>query len=121
MKPGGKIAVVDGYLIKENLNDKEKDAYDKFNQGWRLPNLATKEGFRKDLEKAGFKNIVFHDKLPNIKKSSQIIYRQSLPSYSIEFLKSKLGIGTPNFSGFVQKDLFNGIATYGVFVAEKPE
>ncbi len=119
MKSGGKIAVIDAFLINENLNDKEKNIYAKFNQGWRLPNLSTKKGFEKDLEKAGFKNIVFYDKLENIKKSSRILFYYGLITYPLEFIKEKLGIGVPNFAPFCQKKLFEGIATYGIFVADK--
>ncbi len=119
IKSGGKIAVVDAFLIKENLNSKEEKIYKRFIDGWRVPNLSTKKGFHEDLEKAGFKNIIFYDKLDNIKKSSRILYRYGLITYPIEFLKSKLGIGIDNFSTFYQKGLFNRIATYGVFTAEK--
>lgn len=119
MKPGGKIAVVDAFVIKENFNDKEKIVYEKFNQGWRLPDLSTKDNFQKDLEKAGFQNIIFQDKLKNIKKSSRILYYYGLITYPLEFFKEKLGIGVPNFAPFCQKQLFQGIATYGVFTAEK--
>ncbi|HBZ73504.1 TPA: hypothetical protein DEO28_03270 [Candidatus Dependentiae bacterium] len=119
MKSGGKIAVVDAFLINENLNDKEKNTYAKFNQGWRLPNLSTREDFENNLKIAGFKNIVFYDKLENIKKSSRILYYYGLITYPLEFFKEKFGVGVPNFAPFCQKKLFEGIATYGVFIAQK--
>jgi len=121
MKPGGKISVVDAFLIIENLNAEERNIYTKFIEGWRIPNLSTKDEFKKFLKKAGFKNIVFHDKLDTIKKSSRMLYYYGLITYPIEFVKSKLGIGIDNFSTFYQKKLYEGIATYGVFVAEKSE
>lgn len=119
MKPGGKIAIVDAFLTKENLNYQERNTYTKFIEGWRVPNLSTKDNFLQSLEKAGFKNIIFYDKLDTIKKSSQILYYFGLITYPITFIKSKLGIGIDNFSTFYQKELFETIATYGVFVAEK--
>ena len=119
MKPGGKIAVLDAFVIKKNLSAEEEKTYTKFIDGWRVPNLSTKENFLQDLKKAGFKNIKYHDKIDNIKKSSRRLYRWGLFTYPIEFIKSKLGIGRENFSTFYQKKLFEGICTYGVFVAEK--
>ncbi|MBX4181458.1 class I SAM-dependent methyltransferase [Candidatus Parcubacteria bacterium] len=119
IKVGGKIAVVDAFLLKENLNAEESRIYTKFIDGWRVPNLATKDEFQNYLEQSGFKNIVFYDKLSNIKKSSKKLYYLGLLSYPLDFIKSKLGIGQENFSTFYQKQLFEKIATYGVFVAEK--
>lgn len=121
LKPGGKIAVVDAFLTKENLDAEERNIYTKFINGWVVPNLSTKDGFFQSLERAGFRNIVFHDMLPNIRKSSEKLYRLGLLSYPFAFLASKIGISRENFSTLFQKALFErGIATYGVFVAEKP-
>ena len=119
MKPGGKLAVVDAFLIKEGLNVEEQKIYTKFCEGWRVPNLSTKEEFFKSLELAQFKNIVFHEKLANIKKSSKKLYYLGIFLYPFNFILSKLGIVHENFSNYYQKALFDRIATYGVFVAEK--
>jgi tocopherol O-methyltransferase len=120
LKPGGKIAIIDGFLIKDNLDQREEKIYRKSCEGWVLPNLAGKEQFCQFLEEAGFKNITYRDTLENIKRSSRRLYLWGLLMYPINFLLSKIGITRENVSIFYQKALFEGICTYGVFVAEKP-
>ena len=121
MKPGGKIAVVDAFLTKESLDPEEEKIYTKFIEGWQCPNLATRDGFSKDLTLAGFESIVFYDMHDKVKKSIERIYRHSLFAYPIKLILSKLGLLRENFSARYQKMLFDKkIAIYGVFVAEKP-
>lgn len=125
MKPDGKIAVVDAYLIRQNFNKKETEIYNKFLKGWAVPNLSLKGDFFNDLKKAGFKNIKFHDKLDSVKKSSKKIYQLGMFSYPITLLLSFLRIIPKSMHGNTitslnQKRLVdNDMVTYGVFVAEK--
>jgi tocopherol O-methyltransferase len=120
MKPGGRIAVVDLFLNKENLDIKEMKIYTKTIEGWVVPNLSTIPGFSKSLEQAGFKDVAFHNMLDHIRKSSKkICYRKLLWS-PVDLLKSGLGIGREDLSSLHQKAFFDrGIGTYGVFVAAK--
>lgn len=121
MKPGGKIAVVDFFLNRDNLDAQEMKIYANTLRGWALSNLSTAEGFQQLLGQAGFEHIAFHNMLDHIRKSSEIIYFQKLFLWPIDYLKSKLGIGREDISSRYQKALFDrGIATYGVFVAGKP-
>lgn len=122
MKPGGKIAVVDLFLTKENLDAQEMKIYTKTIGGWLVPNVSTKEGFWKSLEQAGFKNVAFHNMPNHIRRSTEKLYYRNLLFYPLAFLKSRLGIGRENFSPIYQKALFDRkIATYGIFVAVKSE
>jgi tocopherol O-methyltransferase len=122
MKPGGRIAVVDLFLSKENLDAQEMKIYTKTIQGWAVPNLSTTEEFSKSLEQAGFKDVVFHDMLDHIRKSSRKIYYRKLLWHPIDILKSALTVGREDLSSMYQKTLFERrIATYGVFVAAKSE
>jgi len=121
MRPGGKIAVVDHFLSKGNLDAREMEIYRKSTEGWAVPNLATTEEFSESLEQAGFKNIAFHDMLDNIRRSSEKLYYRTLLTYPLGFLKLRLRIGRVNFSPIYQKALFDrGIATSGFFTAVKP-
>jgi len=125
MKPCGKIAVVDAYLKRTNFNEKEKKIYQRFLEGWAVPNLSLKKDFYNDLKKAGFKNIVFHDKLDSVRKSSRRIYHLGIIIYPITLLLSLLKIipksehldtvASINQKGLVDNDM----VTYGIFVAEK--
>src|SRR3989338_7213931 len=120
MKPGGRIAVVDAFLAKEDLDVQEKKIYTKFIEGWVVPDLSTQDEFSQYLEQAGFGSTVFYDMTKSIKKSSDKMYYESLLSYPIIFLAFKLGITRENLSAIYQKALFDRrIAVYGVFVAEK--
>lgn len=122
MKPGGRIAVVDFYLSRENLDAQEMKIYRKTIEGWALPNLTTTEEFSESLKQAGFKHVTFHNMLEHIRKSSERIYYQKLFWWLVDYLKSRLAIGREDLSSRYQKALFErGIATYGVFVAVKPE
>jgi tocopherol O-methyltransferase len=122
MKPGGRIAVVDFYLTKKNLDAQEMKIYANFTEGWALPNLSTIEEFSKSLDEAGFGQVAFRDMLDHIRKSSERIYFQKLFLWPIDYLNSRLMIGREDLSSRYQKALFDRkIATYGVFVAVKPE
>lgn len=127
LKKGGKIAIIDGYLKRQNLNDKEKEVYSKWLRGWEVPNLAFLESFHNDFKKAGFKNIKYYDMFNEIKKSRDRIYKLGLLGYPLSWVLFKLGVFTKKMYGntiasICQKKVFsdfNNIATYGVFVAEK--
>jgi len=125
MKKDGRIVIVDAFLIRTNLNRKEKRIYDIFLKGWALPMLSTKDSFCNDLEKAGFKNIRFYDKQKAVKKSSGRIYILGLIAYPFTSFLSSIRIVSKNMHGTAvsainQKKLLDKkIITYGIFVAEK--
>lgn len=122
MMPGGKIAVVDLFLTRGDLDAQEVTIYKKTIGGWVVPNVSTTEDFQESLEQAGFKDVAFHNLAEHIKKSTEKLYYRNLPFYPLAFLKAKLGLGRENFSPIYQKALFaKRIATYGAFVAVKPE
>ena len=121
LKPGGKIAVVDAFQLRDPRDAEEKAIYAKFLHGWLLPNLAMRDAFSRDMEQAGFRNVTYTDKLHQIMKSSEKIHRLGIMSYPIDLFKSVFGIGRDNFSAYYQKVAYDrGLATYGTFVAEKP-
>lgn len=125
LKPGGKLAVADAYLIKKNLNIKEKKHLDKFLKGWAVPDLPSKDDFGRDLKNAGFKKIIFYDKFDSIKKSSKRIYRLGILVYPVVAIFTKFKIIPKSIMGTAitaisQKRLAdNKIVTYGIFVATK--
>lgn len=122
MTPGGRIAVVDFFLHKDNLGLQEKKIYTNMVQGWAVPNFSTVHGFMKSLEQAGFTNIAFQDMLHHIRKSIKEIYYRKLLWSPVDLLKSTLGIGRKDVSSLYQKAFFEkSIGTYGVFVATKPK
>ena len=128
LKPNGRIAVVDTFLIGTPLicGGEERRVYENILKGFALPHLSTKDDFAQDLAQAGFKNIIFYDKLSEIKKSSQRIYCYAFLLYPFVRILSKLEVFSPIVyeccrACLDQNQLFFGkkMATYGVFVAEK--
>lgn len=127
LKNKGKVVICDGFLVRTNFNKKEIISYKKWLNGWALTNLATKEEFYNDLKKVGFRHIKYCDKLKEIKKSRDRIYRLGFWGYPFSWFLYKIGSITKNMHDNTialihQKRIFsdaNNIATYGVFVAEK--
>ena len=125
MKKGGRIAIVDAFLIRTDFNRMEKRIYDNFLKGWALPQLSTRCGFHNDLKEAGFKNIKFYDKRRAVKKSSRRIYRLGIVAYPFTLLLSTMKIISESMHGTIvaainqKKLLDDNIIMYGVFVAKK--
>ena len=118
--PGGRIAVMDFFLAKHQLNVEEMKIYKKTIEGWTIPNLATISAFWRHLEHAGFNHISFHNLLPEIEKSSKRMYLQKLLWSPVDAIVSRFGIGRENLSAKYQRAFFNkGIGVYGAFIATK--
>jgi tocopherol O-methyltransferase len=120
LSPGGRIAVIDAFLRNEELSAAEARIYDKFRIGWVVPNLVSVSKFRQLLEKENFKDIQFIDMHRYIERSVRRIFLCSLVTTPVNFVTSRLGLARENFAARFQKPLFEGIATYGIFIAEKP-
>lgn len=122
MKPGGQLAVVDGFLVDRDLNQTEMGIYRKAIDGWAVPNLPRQSEFNSALKCAGFVNPRFYDTQEYVWPSVRRIYRYGLVSAPINFVRYKLGLARRNVSALFQKALFERrIATYGVFTAERPQ
>lgn len=121
---GGKIVIVDGFLCKKNLFEKEKEIYDKCLLGFKVANLSLKDDFYNDLRKVGFKNIRFYDKTEKVMPSSR---RMALYGYlflPVAFIMSKLRLISRNIYEHTiacinQNRTFYNFTIYGVFYAEK--
>ena len=126
LKKGGVLVVADGFRIRDDFSEYENKIYNDWLKNWALPNIASVNGFRNDLKKAGFKNIRFFDKSHDIEKTSKRIYRLGIMGYPFTFLLSFFGIIPKNVHGNTiamlnQKKLMvdRRLVGYGVFVAEK--
>jgi|SRR3989344_4637525 len=125
LRPGGRVVVSDGFLLRDPQGDREEKGYAQFLEGWRLPNLSKPDDFKNDMEKVGFRSIRFWDKTEEVKPSSRIMYRRTYFSYPIVWLGFVLGIVPKivlknNKTGIVQGRFVNsGMAGYAVFCGEK--
>lgn len=125
LKPGGRLVVDDGFLLRNTENKTEEKDLDNFLEGMALPNLAHENEFKKYLEEVGFKNIRIYDKAKEVIPSAKKIYRMSIFSYPISLLLEKMHI-TPkiltknNLAGIAQYRIIkNGLMGHRVFYAEK--
>ncbi len=125
LKPGGKMAIVDGFSAKNNLSDDEARLFENLISGFAIPMPVSIARYKGMLKKAGFKKIRFHGKFQNILKSGKIIGRRTMAVCPFTFLLSNLGIVPSNvhgtvLAGIAQKRLLDRrLATYGIFTAEK--
>lgn len=124
LTPGGKIVIVDGFLQKRNLSDKEKKIYEKCLRGFKVPNLSHRDDFYNDLNEVGFKNISFYDKTEEVMPSSRRIALYGYFSLPVAFIMSKTGVMSWNVYDHTiacinQRKTFHNFTIYGVFCAEK--
>ncbi|QQG52516.1 MAG: methyltransferase domain-containing protein [Candidatus Falkowbacteria bacterium] len=125
LKPGGRLVIDDGFLLRKVGDKKEQKDYDAFLKGMALPNLASEQQFKKDLENLRFQNIKIYDKTKETWPSAKKIYRMSIFSYPFSVLTERLQL-TPhlltlnNLAGITQYRIIkNGLAGHRVFYAEK--
>jgi len=125
LKPGGRLIVADGVLLRE-LKPSEEKSYNSFLEGFVLDNISQMDDFEKWLIGAGFKAVKVWNKTPAVLKSSKRLYRMTLISY----LPFKL----LNFVRIIPAIVFNntkatynqyrlvksGAAGYAAYYAEKP-
>jgi len=124
LKKDGKIVIVDGFLSKKNLSEKEKKIYDKCLLGWKGDNLSLKDDFLNDLRKAGFKNIRFYNKTHEVMPSSRKMALHGHLFFPFTFILSKLRLISKNIHEHTvacinQKKTFYNFTIYGAFYAEK--
>ena len=125
LKPGGRLIVADGFLVKEQLNQEENILIKKWLDGWIVPNLAGISQFNEYLEDNKFKNIKFSDIGNNVMPSSIRIYRCAAYGLGLwKFLrliriKSEMQVNHLIGGIYQHKTLKTGLWTYGIFYAEK--
>jgi len=124
LKKEGKLVIVDGFLSKKNLSEKEKKIYYKCLLGWKGDNLSLKDDFLNDLRKAGFKNIRFYNKTHEVMPSSTRMALNGYLFFPFTLILSKLKLISKNIHEHTvacinQKKTFYNFTIYGAFYAEK--
>lgn len=124
LKPGGRLAVMEAFRLRDDLNEKEERLYQKFCNCFHA-DLACRDDFKANLLAAGFKNIQFHDKSANVQKTASINAWLATPFFPVVWILRKLRMVSDTLYNLVdglreQKKLADStFLTYGVFVAEK--
>ncbi len=126
LAPGGRVAVVDRFLLRDEMNASETRLYDRFRAGQVVAGLPTVSDFRQRLRAAGFATIEFSDRLHAIQKSIARTHRMCVLSYPLSLTLSAIRVLPRQLHGHTAglmaiRRLFGlGVVTYGGFVAEKP-
>jgi cyclopropane fatty-acyl-phospholipid synthase-like methyltransferase len=125
LAPGGRVAVVDRFLLRDDMNAEETRLYDRFRAGQVVAELPTVSRFLQILEDAGFAKIEFIDQLHAIQRSIARTHWMCMLSYPLSFLVTAMRLLPHEFHGQTRglmaiRQLFTrGVVTYGGFVAER--
>lgn len=126
LRTGGKLAVLDGFLIKPDMNMRQRRYYEDVCKGWVLPGFQSPEVWRAALESCGFENVRFSDVTPKVMKSSRDLSTSAKFVYPIASLLNRLRL-MPDEVVLAEKTCISqlhlfqeGVVSYGAFYAEKP-
>jgi tocopherol O-methyltransferase len=125
LKPGGRLAVADGFSAKEKYSDDEKSIMKKWFSGWQIPGLVTIEKFRKIILKEGFVDIQSHDATGKIIPSSSMMRKFALPAFILGRIFpsykriNPVSAGNADASYYQFEAWKRGFATYNFVIAKK--
>lgn len=125
LKKGGRIVIIDYFLLKKKISLNDKKIYKEWCKGWCLPSVLPYEKFYNVLKKEKFASIHFEDLSPLVQKSSFLIHQSAenmLPLVHIKTLSGEMPESRLHhtIANYRQKECFdNGIVLYGLFSAEK--
>jgi cyclopropane fatty-acyl-phospholipid synthase-like methyltransferase len=125
LKPGGRVAVADGFLNDINPEERYEGMLRDWLDGWAVPNLWGQERFKKDLADVGFKSISLTDGSKNVVPSSHRMWVVSQLAKRVigiaEFLRIRNKVQNKNVTAAELQYplLMSGAWNYGIFVAEK--
>jgi cyclopropane fatty-acyl-phospholipid synthase-like methyltransferase len=126
LKPGGKLLISDGYLLREDLGDEDEARYRQFLSGWALPYLETPGNFLALLADIGFANVRYTDKTEEVRRSLNHMHRNARFSRHAYRLLYSFGlVSRLRYLSALSAYLFrlcvdSGTIGYGFLYAEKP-
>lgn len=92
LRSNGRLIVSDGFKCRESLDARSQKIFDRMNKGWRVPDLATMEGFKQTLHEQGFTNIKMDDVTSHVLRSSKRLYWCGLLTYPLEIIQRMVGL-----------------------------
>jgi tocopherol O-methyltransferase len=127
LKPGGRIAVADGYFGKDpkSLTPPEKEIAATCFEGVHVPPLPQKSEFANWLEDVGFEQVCWFDKTHSILPTAERVNRLGrmlLPVAKVFSLLGLRSLQVSHMKAFVSQyyAFRDGLGVYGVFCARKP-
>ena len=139
LKPGGRVVIMDGYIVREPKTSHEQYWFSVWRNGWTLPEMVTVEELNNLAKTSGFE-IEQSFACPQAQSSVTVIYRRTryiliplLRLYRLQKkfgheskLLQKTGVHTANAeafikSGLAQKEIVDrNLMTYHVHVLRRP-
>ena len=140
MTPGGRMVILDAYFMRRPGTIEEQYWFNKFRNGWTLPDMVTLDEMNHLALKSGFEIETSHAANTEVRPSVELIYRRAkyigepllriyriLKKFGYESkLLQRTGIHSVNAEAFIhacyaQKELVErGLMTYHVHVLRKP-
>lgn len=125
LKPGGRIVVCDGFILRREFTDDEWQDIVTCLNGWAVPNLCSRDEFTQLLEQNQFLNIAYKDITTETMPSADYMFKVAKRLQPVQKLSQWLGLRTEaqtaNFKvGLAQHRLFkDNLVEYGIFSATK--
>ncbi len=125
LKPGGRIVVCDGFILRREFTDDEWQDIVTCLNGWAVPNLCSREEFTQLLEQNQFGDIAYKDITAETMPSADYMFKVAKRLQPVQKISQWLGLRTEaqtaNFKvGLAQHRLFkDNLVEYGIFTATK--
>lgn len=121
LKTNGRFVCADFFATKEKLNSREKYVMNNWLTGWVMPNISTRDYFKKSMLKAGFKNIKIIDITKNILPSAKEIYCRGKQGYPEDIFEKRSPLQMEHVKAniFQYTALKMGLWRYLIFYGEK--
>ncbi len=126
LRPGGRIVVCDGFILRREFNDSEWNDIVTCLNGWAVPNLCSRDEFSQLLTDNKFQEIAYQDITKETMPSADYMYKVAKRLKPVQQISQWLGLRTKaqtaNFKvGLAQHRLFTDqLVEYGIFTAIKP-
>ncbi|MFH1053066.1 MAG: methyltransferase domain-containing protein [Candidatus Woesearchaeota archaeon] len=126
LKPGGTLAVVDRFLVKDDMTPAQKAQYQEFMDGQAVKSIPTFRQFRECIDKSGLISIEFYDKMPEVRKCSKKSSRLTRLNYPLTWALTKTHLLPPEILEHgdsllaIQKLFDSGVMTYCAYTGRKP-
>jgi cyclopropane fatty-acyl-phospholipid synthase-like methyltransferase len=126
LKPGGRLVVSDGFILKEKMTPDEQAIIDEWAHGYRVESFATVEEYKKYLDKAGFKNIKIFDRRTDVGKNLEFAMPKTRRLSVIAKVLPRLvpyfrEVAINYYSAFAAEEGYKkGLWGIQLFYAEKP-
>ncbi len=92
LKTNGCLIMADGFKCRESLDAKSQKIFNRMNKGWRVPDLATMDGFKKALQEQGFVDVRMEDETPYVLRSSKRLFWCGVLTYPLEIIQRLFGL-----------------------------